>query len=62
MQANIYLKFEDLTSEEKAQIEIAISIMSKIKEKYDGCYGRSDVLGFDETILNLEHVRDGDMF
>ena len=62
MKANIYLKFEDLTSVERAQIESAISIMNKIKEKYGECYGRSDVLGFDEAILNLDHVRDGDMF
>lgn len=62
MNANLYLKFENLTNEERKEIDIAINIMEKIKKEYDKCYGRSDVLGFDDAIKSLINVKDGDLF
>lgn len=62
MQANLYLKMENITSEERKEMEIAINIMKKISDEYSKVYGRSDALGFDIAIGSIESILNGELF
>lgn len=62
MQANLYLKFENLTAEEKKEIDIAINVMEKIKTMYEKVYGYSDALGFNDALMTLDSIKNNELF
>ena len=62
MQANIYLKFENITAEERKKMDIAIEIMKEIEEHYSKAYGRADALGFEMAICSIESILNNELF
>lgn len=61
MQANIYLKFENITAEERKKMDIALEIMKEIEESYSKVYGRADALGFDTAISSIESILNNEL-
>ena len=62
MQANIYLRFEDITEEETKKMHIAIEIMNEIADKYSKVYGRADELGFETAISSIKSILNNEIF
>jgi len=62
MQAIIYLRFEDITEEERKKMNIAIEIMNEIAEEYSKAYGRADALGFETAISSIKNILNNEVF
>lgn len=62
MQANLYLKIENITNEERKEMQIAINIMNKIADEYSKVYGRADALGFEMAISSIESILNNELF
>ena len=62
MQANIYLKFEDIKDEERKKMYIAIEIMNEIADKFSKVYGRADAFGFEMAISSIESILNNELF